>query len=114
MITSRWLRKSKEYEKNAKENDEEDEEESLDLKRLSFNFSQTPSDINSIFIIQKPRKHQVEKSSKILFTVSCDSIVCIGETCDLSNNPDTGSRPAKCEQEENQSNSSDVATTHHI
>lgn len=110
-MTSRWLRKIEEQYRETTEEDEEDEAKSPDLETLSFNFSETSSDSNNIDIMMKLLKHELEDSSKVLLDVSSDGDTSDGDTSDDdTSDGDTSSQPAKCEQEENQWISSDVAT----
>lgn len=113
--TRRWRNMEEEY-KGKTEEDEEDEAESLEQETLYLNFSQTPSDTKSIFIMTKPPKHELQESSKFLLDVSSHSDTSDGDTSDGdtsdgdTSDGDTNSQPAKCEQEEKQRISSDVDT----
>ncbi len=110
-MTLSWLRKIEEQYKETTKDDEEDEAKSLDMETLSFNYSETSSDTNSIVIMTKPPKRELEESSKILLDVSSDGDTSDGDTSDEdTSDEDISSQPAKCEQEESQWISSDVAT----
>lgn len=108
-MTLRWLRKMEEEYKETIQEGEEDEAKLQDLETLSFNFSENSSDTNSI-LMRKPTKHELKESSKLLLDVFSDGDNKNGDTGDISNDSNTSSQPAKCEQQENQQISSGVDT----
>lgn len=108
-MTLRWLRKMEEEYKETIQEGEEDEAKLQDLETLSFNFSENSSDTNSV-LMRKPTKHELKESSKLLLDVFSDGDNKNGDTGDISNDSNTSSQPAKCEQQENQQISSGVDT----
>lgn len=96
-MTLTWLRKIKEEYKETVE-EGEDEAKSRDLETFSFNFSENSSDTNSIQT-RKPTKHELKESAKLLLDVFSDGD---NKSSDTSNDSNTSSQPAKCEQLENQ------------
>lgn len=97
-----WLRIMEEEYKKTIEEDEEDEAKSPDLETISFNISEKPSDTNSIFLTMKLPKHELKESSKLSLEVFSDSDNKNGDNIDVSNDSETSSQQAKCEQKENQ------------
>lgn len=108
-MTLRWLRKMEEEYKETIQEGEEDEAKLQDLETLSFNFSENSSDTNSV-LMRKPTKHELKESSKLLLDVFSDGDNKNSDTGDISNDSNTSSQPAKCEQQENQQISSGVDT----